>query len=199
MGCIFVQLITKNILYASVRHTMPVLPIAPVVFGLLFGCSYTQNNRFDVQKNIVSLGVPVHQISIYPPMLTPFLDENHAEEAKLKNFLKTVDNVQIYRLPTKLALDGFAERLDKSAYAQLLNVERDGHCLKIYSVRNQTKVMNSLILLLSKSAKVRPDELENSSYCIEVSGNISKPELVSLTDVNPAFFDHYIRRFNIQF
>jgi hypothetical protein len=178
---------------------MPVLPIAPVVFGLLFGCSYTQNNRFDVQKNIVSLGVPVHQISIYPPMLTPFLNENHAEEAKLKNFLKTVDNVQIYRLPTKLALDGFAERLDKSAYAQLLNVERDGHCLKIYSVKNQTKVMNSLILLLSKSDKVRPDEHENSSYCIEVCGNISKPELVSLTDVNPAFFDYYIRRFNIQF
>lgn len=199
MGCIFVQAITKNILYSSVRHTIPVLPIAPVVLGLLFGCNCTQNSRFDVQKNIISLGVPVHQISIYPPMLTPFLDETHAEEAKLKNFLKTVDNVQIYRLPTALALDGFAERLDKSAYVPLLDVERDGHCLRIYAVKNQTEVMSSLILLLSKSGKARSSENEGSTYCIEVIGSISKPELVSLTDLNPAFFDHYIRRFNVRF
>jgi hypothetical protein len=178
---------------------MPVLPFAPVVLGLFFGCSYSQTKRFDVQKNIVSLGVPVHQISIYPTMLTPFLDENRAEEATLKNFLKTVDNVHIYRLPTKLALDDFAERLGKSDYVLLLNVERDGHCLKIFGVKNQTKAMDSLILLLSKTDKNYPNDSDPSCYCIEVSGNISEPELMNLTNVNPAFFDHYIGRFNIQF
>jgi hypothetical protein len=178
---------------------MFVLPFAPIVLGLFFGCNRTQTNRFDVQKTIVSLGVPVHQISIYPTMLTPFLDENNAEEATLKHFLKTVDNVHIYRLTTKLALDGFAERLDKSDYSQLLNVEQDGHCLRIYGVKNQEESIHSLILLLNKISNACLDKSEAAYYCIEVGGNISKTELVHLTDVNLAFFDHYIRRFNIQF
>jgi hypothetical protein len=168
------------------------------VLGLFFGCA-TQTSRFDVQKTIVSLGVPVHQISIYPTMLTPFLDENRPEEATMKNFLKTVDNVHIYRMPTKVALDGFAERLGKSAYVQLLNVEQDGHCLQIYGVKSQPEAISSLILLLSKSAATSADESEAACYCIEVSGIISKPALEKLTSINPAFFDHYIRRFNIQF
>jgi hypothetical protein len=170
-----------------------------MVLGLFFGCDCTPTNRFDVQKNIVSLGVPVHQISIYPTMLTPFLDETHAEEAALKNFLKTVDNVHIYRLPNREALNSFAARLIKSAYVELLNVERDGHCLTIYGMKNQTEIMSSLILLLSKISKASQSENEASCYCIEMSGSISKPELAGLTDINPAFFDHYIRRFNIQF
>jgi hypothetical protein len=175
------------------------LPIAPVVLGLFFGCNRKQTSRFDVQKTIVSLGVPVHQISIYPTMLTPFLDENNAEEATLKNFLKTVDNVHIFRLTTKLALDAFAERLDKSAYSQLLDVEREGHCLRVYGVDNQEESIHSLILLLNKDPNVFPDDSEAACYCIEMGVNINKSELVHLTEINPSFFDHYIRRFNIHF
>jgi hypothetical protein len=165
---------------------------------MLLGCNRTQTSSIDVQKTIVSLGVHVHQISIYPTMLTPFLDEKNKEEALLKNFLKSVENLHIYRLPMESALDGFAERLKQSNYTLLLDVEQDGHCLKIYGITSLTESIHSLIVLLRKS-HTPPSDGCDACYCIEVLGNISKPELTRMANLNPALVDSYIRRFNIQF
>lgn len=177
---------------------MLALPITPVVLGMMLGCTNSQTGGIDVQKTIVSLGVHVHQISIYPTTLTPFLDEKDPEEAMLKNFLKTVDNLHIYRLPMESALDGFSERLTQSNYTEMLNVEQDGHCLKVYGMGKLTESTCSLILLLSKNDHPA-DADESTCFCIEVTGNISKPELTRIANLNPALVDHYIRRFNIQF
>ncbi|MDR0688393.1 MAG: DUF4252 domain-containing protein [Prevotellaceae bacterium] len=183
----------------SVCHRLCVLPIAPVVLGMLLGCNRSPASGIDVQKAIVSLGVHVHQISIYPTMLTPFLDDKNPEEAMLKSFLKTADNLHIYCLPTKSALNDLTERLDHSGYEQLLNVKQDDHSLRIYGVKKREESVSSLILLLSKSGELSLEDRSYSCYCIEVIGAIGKPEIKLLVNLNPALFDHYIRRFNIQF
>ncbi|MDR1343436.1 MAG: hypothetical protein LBK18_09330 [Prevotellaceae bacterium] len=183
----------------SVRHRLLVLPIAPVVLGMLLGCNRSQTSSIDVQKTIVALGVHVHQTSIYPTMLTPFLDEKKPDEGLLKNFLKNVDNLHIYRLPVESALDGFAERLEQSGYTLLLDVEQNGHCLKVYGIVGLAESIRSLIVLLRKSHAHAPSGSSNACYCIEVIGNISQPELTHMASLNPALIDQYIRRFNIQF
>jgi hypothetical protein len=189
-------------LQISVRHRLLVLPIAPVVLGMLLGCTHSQTGNIDVHKTIVSLGVNVHRISIYPTILTPFLDEKKPDEALLKNFLKSVDNLHIYRLPMESALNGLTERMEQSSCTLLLNVEQNGYCLKVYGIAGLTESIHSLIVLLRKSrADYPPDSCDScdTCYCIEVIGNISRPELMRMASLNPALIDQYIRRFNIQF
>jgi hypothetical protein len=178
-------------LYRATHHRLLLLA-ALLAAGALAGCHRAKPEPLDVQKVVRQLRVPLHQASLYPGLLVPFLDESNAEEKALKAFLRTLHHIHIYYLPQHSALDSLAKHAKAAGYTMLLCVRQNDYAMTVYGAKKQMQDdAQPMVVLLSDFSK--------NYYCIEMCGNINRQTLLRLGSISPTFFDTYIQRFNFRF
>jgi len=172
-------------------HRLRYILLCAALAALHLTCGHTPKGEFDMQRQLVSLGIGVRKITLNPAMLTPFLDDSNPEEAALKDFLRSVSEVNIFSLPTKQALDDVALRAQGAGYTLEMDLLQKAHRMWVYAPLAGGRQATRLVVLLQ--------DFDNAFYGIEVCGHVDSSTLANLNRISPAFLESYIRRFNVKF